>query len=498
MKRLHTYAFLIVASLAATDCTTSAVCKPGTIFVNISLDSAAAQATTLAGRVMWNGAGPFNAAVGHQPGAAQGIVQIDAPAPYVAGQSVTVEILAETNGLVVGTATTGPRELPAGCASFSLTIVSAVPDMALPDSSGPRCTSSAICAGYPSQPICKAMVCRPCTSSADDAECAAAYHDRPKCDVPSGMCVASSQCTDGIKDGAETDVDCGGPVCMRCAVGQLCNTNSDCASAVCNAMTHICAASQCSDGIKDGAETDVDCGGPVCVRCSVGQLCNTGSDCASALCNATTHTCVASQCSDGVEDGAETDVDCGGPVCMRCSVGQRCNTGSDCASTLCNAITHTCAVSQCSDGVKDGAETDVDCGGPVCMRCSVGQRCNTGSDCTSTLCNASTHTCVASQCEDGMRDGMETDVDCGGPVCSPCSLSKTCKTGTDCVSGVCNVPQQICVASQCEDGVRDNTETDIDCGGATCPRCALGHTCYIDADCTSNVCDPMTRVCVTS
>lgn len=47
----------------------------------------------------------------------------------------------------------------------------------------------------------------------------------------------------------------------------------------------VCMASTCGDGIKDGAETDVDCGGGVCPGCTVGKLCNTSSDCQSG------HTC---------------------------------------------------------------------------------------------------------------------------------------------------------------------------------------------------------------
>jgi hypothetical protein len=42
----------------------------------------------------------------------------------------------------------------------------------------------------------------------------------------------------------------------------------------------------------------------------------------------------------------------------------------------------------CTDGVKDATETDVDCGGPVCPKCLLGQTCVAGSDCTSGSCQA--------------------------------------------------------------------------------------------------------------
>jgi hypothetical protein len=40
-------------------------------------------------------------------------------------------------------------------------------------------------------------------------------------------------------------------------------------------------------------------------------------------------------------------------------------------------------------------------------------------------------------CSNGVTDGDETDVDCGGAVCSPCNNGKKCKAATDCVSGNC-------------------------------------------------------------
>jgi beta-glucosidase len=44
-------------------------------------------------------------------------------------------------------------------------------------------------------------------------------------------------CTDAIKNGNETDVDCGGPTCPDCANGKLCLVNGDCVSGNCNLGT---------------------------------------------------------------------------------------------------------------------------------------------------------------------------------------------------------------------------------------------------------------------
>src|SRR5215207_1716394 len=69
------------------------------------------------------------------------------------------------------------------------------------------------------------------------------------------------------------------------------------------------------------------------------------------------------QCTDLIRNGEETDIDCGG-TCGPCNVGDRCNTTSDCDQSTCDD--GRCAPLPCANGVKDGQETDVDCGGDTC------------------------------------------------------------------------------------------------------------------------------------
>lgn len=45
----------------------------------------------------------------------------------------------------------------------------------------------------------------------------------------------------------------------------------------------------------------------------------------------TSTTLPAPTCSDGIRNGAETDLDCGGGTCPQCSPGQECLENSDCA-----------------------------------------------------------------------------------------------------------------------------------------------------------------------
>jgi hypothetical protein len=76
-------------------------------------------------------------------------------------------------------------------------------------------------------------------------------------------------------------------------------------------------------------------------------------------------------CSDGIQNGQETGIDCGGPECPACPT--------------------------CSDGIQNGQETGIDCGGPECAACLT--------------------------CSDGIQNGQETGIDCGGPDCDPCVIT---------------------------------------------------------------------------
>jgi hypothetical protein len=147
------------------------------------------------------------------------------------------------------------------------------------------------------------------------------------------MGTGGATCTDGIRNGTETGVDCGGS-CAPCPTTPT-----------------------CTDGIRNGTETGVDCGGS-CAPCP------------------TTPTC-----SDGIRNGTETGVDCGGscapcPTTPTCSDGIRngTETGVDCGGSCAPCPT----TPTCSDGIQNGNETGIDCGGSNCPACE--EECGVGSD----------------------------------------------------------------------------------------------------------------------
>jgi hypothetical protein len=90
-------------------------------------------------------------------------------------------------------------------------------------------------------------------------------------------------------------------------------------------------------------------------------------------------------------------------------------------------------------------------------------------------------------CTDGLKNGDETDVDCGGS-CSGCLDGKACRSDGDCESNYCD--QKLCHVNDlyCHDGQWSGDETDVDCGGLLCEPCANGFGCLLDSDCASRIC----------
>ncbi len=125
-------------------------------------------------------------------------------------------------------------------------------------------------------------------------------------------------------------MDCGGASCTPCPPGRACGEDAHCANGSC--QTGFCSASPCADGVRNGSESDIDCGGgdAQCRRCQEGELCNGDGDCDGAVCS----NGVCASCGDGRAGGAESDVDCGG-ACGACATGLLCNLDSDCDSGAC-------------------------------------------------------------------------------------------------------------------------------------------------------------------
>jgi hypothetical protein len=81
---------------------------------------------------------------------------------------------------------------------------------------------------------------------------------------------------------------------------------------------------------------------------------------------------------------------------------------------------------------------------------------------------------------------------CNGGFCQHCATLADCAafpTHDWCCKGACT-------AGSCTDGCWDGNESDVDCGGGTCPKCGPGKTCVTFNDCQSGVCVFGSNVCM--
>ena len=203
------------------------------------------------------------------------------------------------------------------------------------------------------------------------------------------------------------------------------------------------AEASCTNAIKDGDEIGVDCGGSCTTLCT-GAGCTANEECASV------------KCENGA-CAAKVGKPCGvGTMIALCDNGQPCELDKDCKSLTCNG--NTCALTPDSppgpaDGKKNNGETDVDCGGASAPKCADGKTCVADADCATGYCPADKKICVAPRYDDGVKNGSETDVDCGGDVKATgflkCVEGKVCAADTDC-NGACSYEKKCVDMPSCK------------------------------------------------
>lgn len=139
----------------------------------------------------------------------------------------------------------------------------------------------------------------------------------------------------------------------------------------------------------------------------------------------------------------------------------------------------------------EGADAAPSSCGRLTTPCGTGGACEGAPDCASALCRDGK--CGDVTPANGTKDGDETDVDCGGTSGTLCADLKKCLVAGDCASSVCKDTGDgqglRCQVPTPTDAVKNGTETDVDCGGAGNPTCATGKDCKVDGDCTSSGCN---------
>ena len=237
-----------------------------------------------------------------------------------------------------------------------------------------------------------------------------------------------------------------------------------------------CAQAKCNNGTVEGKE---ECDGTNLA----GATCKTKAYAGGVLsctknCKYDFSSCY--KCGDGKKNGAEVcdGAVLGGKVCTDFSPY---HSGTLACKKDCTSIDLS-GCNKCGDGKKNGTEKcdGIDLGSQTCkdIGLTFGQL-----KCT-TACGLDSLGCYS--CSDGTLNGLETDIDCGGGLCSGCLTGKVCKTSGDCFHKICSGGK--CIAPTCTDGAANGPETDVDCGGNTCPRCTHGKNCTKISDCLGGAC----------
>ena len=181
---------------------------------------------------------------------------------------------------------------------------------------------------------------------ATDADCPGAVTEcrSPRCDA--GNCVTDFRPAGTVVDeqsvGDCSVYECNGAGDTRRwpAPSDFTSDGNDCTTDACNGVvpTHDpapsgtpCSGGWCSGGACVECLTDANCSGSRCIG-NVCIECINGADCASGVCAG--NVCQAPACDDGVLNGGEGGVDCGGP-CPRCPNGTPCVDASACESAAC-------------------------------------------------------------------------------------------------------------------------------------------------------------------
>ncbi len=378
---------------------------------------------------------------------------------------------------------------------------------------------------------CLTTSCNPNTGSCDTpVENGTACHDTDLCNgaetCQTGICAAGTavDCTDQPNPCLATTCNPETGACdsqfdndTPCEDGDLCNGAETCQTGectdgspvVCEPANGVCQQNSCNAG--SGA----------CELLTVGNCCGNGTVDPGEECdeggptNACTAACTVASCGDAIQNGTETDIDCGGG-CPGCAQGLSCAANDDCLSLIC--IGESCQFGTCGDNVVQ-ADEDCDDGDtiaevcdyevPSCEVCSAtcqfeagitsscgdsivhgeyGESCDDGGE--SASCNSN---CTTSVCGDAIHNNT------AGEACDDGGESATCNpncTVSACGDGYINAT----AGESCDDTYTDSCGTcDETCSGpGSAPICGDGDHCLELETCDDGNLDPFdgcTRIC---
>ena len=158
-----------------------------------------------------------------------------------------------------------------------------------------------------------------------------------------------------------------------------------------------------------------------------------------------------------------------------------------CNEAACEAGSGDCVSCTCLQGLVCDCDPVAD--GTPCRAgvCAAGGcvDCVTDADCQPADQTCDQNICVGASCDDATQNGLETDLDCGGPDCAPCANGSTCSVPEDCTSIHCN--SAVCQPCDDQPDCSDFLYCDVDLGTCKSKKSAF-QSCLEDYECQSDMC----------
>ena len=253
---------------------------------------------------------------------------------------------------------------------------------------------------------------------------------------PTGTTCIVPGCANGMCDTANapkgtTCTDHGGTECDGAGNCGLAPQGATCTSGA------TCATGHCVDGFC----CNTACSG-TCQACNAAQTGGTSGTCENVLAG---NTAPAGQCTASACGNAGT---CNAGACEQVATGTVCGSAATCTLGM-QTTSGTCGAGACVAGQTTSCGAyDCNASASACL-----VHCSANTDCSST----------ANYCE---NPGTTT-----GTCVPKLANGASCTAGLQCVSGDCYGTPEICQANLCGNGIKDGLETGVDCGGPVCGIC---------------------------
>ncbi len=257
----------------------------------------------------------------------------------------------------------------------------------------------------------------------------------------------------------------------------MCTGDGDCASQSTTCLPSTCVKMECEQNPAARGLACTGAGGKSCDGNGACVACLSSSDCPPTGTSCVSATCAGNAC--GTQNAADHSPcsDAGGKLCLAgacvvCLTTADCSSGNVCQNHLC--------IGQCSDGLQDGTETDRDCGGGSCPPCAAGSKCTQNNDCVSTAACSSgvCATCVSNinQACGSCNGVVECDGTCS--IATPPNFGASCGScgGVVICGGGCSVATPPNLGAQC-------TGLHCTCGGNATGEIGCAGKCVIDNPC---------------